>query len=399
MEWAIRPADADDVEALVTAVWTAFGNRPEERHFAGARKFLEIDRTFVAVEGDRVVGNGGAVSLELTVPGPATVPAAGLTYVGVLPTHRRRGIMTGLMERLAGDARARGEPVSALLASESTIYGRFGFGAAVFGGMVEIDHAHARLRRPVDIAGRLRMLDSDEHLKVLPAIHDRYRRSRPGEVSRTTGWWERRLEDNPSDRGGASGRFAVVWDSEGYVTYRVRQNWEGGTPAHTLVIEDLVATSPDVLAGLWQYCVSVDLVELIKVSGMAVDHPLRWMLADPRRLRTTGFGDVLWVRLLDVAAALAARTYASDAALVVEVVGDGRYRLDGGGGGQAGCRRTDDLADVALGAADLASAYLGGLGFATLARAGLVDERTPGALNRADALFSGGAGPSSGTGF
>ena len=187
--------------------------------------------------------------------------------------------------------------------------------------MVEIDRPHARLRRPVDIAGRLRMLDTDEHAKVLPAIYDRYRRTRPGEVSRTAGWWERRLEDNPSDRGGASGRFAVVWDSEGYVTYRVRQNWEGGTPGHTLAIEDLVATSPDVLAGLWQYCVDVDLVELIKASGMAVDDPLRWMLADPRRLRTTGFGDFLWVRLLDVAAALAARTYASDAALVLEVVG------------------------------------------------------------------------------
>jgi len=194
-----------------------------------------------------------------------------------------------------------------------------------------------------------------------------------------------------------------VWgDSDGYVTYRVHPNWDGGFPGHTLAVEDLVATSPEAFAGLWQYCFGIDLVEIIRAGNVPLDDALHWMLAEPRRLRTSAVTDFLWVCLLDVEAALAARRYGSDATIVLEVAGTdvaGRYRLSGGGGGPAGCRRTDDLPDLAMDAADLASAYLGGVRFSTLARAGLVAELVPGAVARADGLFATAPGPSSRTGF
>jgi len=394
MGWTIRAAEDDDIPALVRADWAAFGGQPSETHIEAARDFLEVERALVAEDGDRVVGAGAALGLELTVPGPVTVPTAGVTYVGVMPTHRRQGILTALMARMADDARRRGEPLAALLASESTIYRRFGYGTAVMASAVELDGAHARLRRPPEVAGRVRILERDEMEAVLPEIHDRYRRQQPGEVSRTPGWWKRHLNDPEDRRGGAGPRFAAVWEGgEGFLTYRVTQKWDDGLPGGTLNVENLVAVSPEVRAGLWQFCFGIDLIRVVK-AFVALDDPLRWMLVDPRRLRTTSVTDFLWVNLLDVEAALSARTYTSDVGLVLEVAGDGRYRLAGGV-----CRRTDDLPDLALEAPDLGAAYLGGVRFTTLARAGLVTELTPGALARADALFATAAGPISTTGF
>ena len=400
MGWEIRPSTAEEIPDLVRADSAAFGHQPTEAQISSARAFLEADRALVAVDRGRVVGGAGALTLELTVPGPTPVATAGVTYVGVLPTHRRQGIMTALMARLMDDARRRGEPLAALLASESTIYRRFGYGVAVRHGAVEIERCHARMRRPVEISGRLRMIDRQEMAEALPPIFDRYRRRQPGEVTRSASYWDRRLEDPEAVREGASARFAVLWegsgdgDPAGYATYRVKSNWDDGLPAHTLAVEELVAADPEVRAGLWQYCFGVDLVKTVAAWNVPVDEPLAWMLEDPRRLRVTGLMDFLWVRLLDVEAALSARTYGSDAHLVVDVADPsrptsaGRYRLTGGGGGPAECRRTDASADLALDVADLASAYLGAVRFTTLARAGLVSELVPGALARADSLFA-----------
>lgn len=410
MAWTIRAADGQDVPDLLRADWAAFGGRPSDVHIEEARAFLEIDRTFVAVDGAAIVGTAGALSLELTIPGPATVPVAGITFVGVVPTHRRQGILTALIARLLDDARGRQEPMSALLASEATIYGRFGYGVAVTTESVELARPHAVLRRPVELAGRLRMLEPAEMAGVLPPLHDRYRRLQPGEVSRSPGWWARRLADREDGRRGAGARLAVLWEGApgeepaGYVTYRIRDSWKDGVPAHTLEVEDLIGLTPEAHTGLWQYCLNVDLVAVVKAGNVAVDEPLSWMLADSRRLRVRGRNDMLWLRLLDIQAALAARTYASDGTVVLDVVdrsgtAAGRYRLTGCGDEKAVCGRTDRPPDLALDVGELAAAYLGGVRFTTLARAGLVSELTAGALTRADALFSSTPAPYCCTGF
>jgi predicted acetyltransferase len=412
MAWKVRRVTAEEIPALVKADWAAFGNRPNQAQIEEATEFLEPDRAFVAVDEDQVVGTAGTISLELTVPGPAIVPVAGVTYVGVLPTHRRQGILTALVAALHEDARRRQEPLAALLAAEATIYRRFGYGVAVSSTSVEIDRAHASLRRPIHLAGRLRMLPPNEMGDVLPPIHDRYRQLQPGEVSRPPSWWARRLADREDERPHSGARFAVVWEDPGggaapagYVTYRVRQRWDEGVPEGTLEIEDLIALTPEVRAGLWQYCFGVDLIGVVRAWGVPIDEPLPWMLTDARRLRVTANKDFLWLRLLDVEAALAARSYACDASLVLEVV-DGsepahpaRYRVRGGGPGEAACCRTDGPADLALEVAELAAAYLGGVRFSTLARAGLVSELTVGALARADALFAAVPAPFCCTGF
>lgn len=410
MGWEIRSSTAQEIPDLVKADSAAFGHQPSDAQIESARALLEVDRALVAVDGGRVVGGAGALTLELTTPGPTPVPAAGVTYVGVLPTHRRQGILTALMGRLMDDARRRGEPVAALLASESAIYRRFGYGVAVLNSSVEIHRSYATLRRPVETSGRLRMVEREEMAEVLPPVFDRYRRQQPGEVSRSASYWAGRLEDPEARREGDGARFAVLWeepgdDPAGYVTYRVRSNWDDGLPGHILAIEDLVALTPDVRAGLWQYCFGVDLVRVISAGNVPLDEPLWWMLNDPRRLRVTGVKDFLWVRMLDVEAALSARTYSSEQCLVIEVTDPsstpaaGRYRLVGGGGEAAQCRRTHGPADVALDVADLASAYLGGVRFSTLARAGLVSELVPGALARADSLFASTPGPACCTSF
>lgn len=397
--WTIRPSTDADIPALVRAGCGAFSRRPSDAQIEEGRAFLEVDRALVAVDGDEVVGSAAAVSLQLTVPGPVPVPAAGLTYVGVLPTHRRQGILTALMAHQLHDARARGEPLAALLASEATIYGRFGFGVAVSTSAVELERAHAAFRRPLDVAGRLRMVDPAEMVAVLAPVYDRYHRRQPGEVSRSPGWWARRMADREDQHQGAGPRFAAVWegaggeDLAGYATYRVRPRWADGLAGHVLEVEDLVAVTPEAHAGLWQFCLGVDLVRVVRAENVPLGEPLRWLLRDPRRLRVTASKDFLWVRVLDVEAALSARSYGSDASLVIEVsdrtgAAAGRYRLTGGGVGAAACHRTDRAADLALDVAELGAVYLGGVRFSTLAGAGLVAELGPGALARADALFA-----------
>jgi predicted acetyltransferase len=180
---------------------------------------------------------------------------------------------------------------------------------------------------------------------------------------------------------------------DGFVSYRVAGKWEDGFPTGSLLINDLFTTTPDAYSALWHYCLNVDLVTVVRAPNRSLDEPLRWLLADPRRLRVTRQHDFLWVRLLDVPRALAARRYMAADHLVLEVAdafcpaNGGRYALEGGPDG-AVCRATSAAADLRLGAEELGAVYLGGARFSTLARAGRVVEARPGALRRADALFA-----------
>src|SRR5438270_5614147 len=324
MALEMRPVAADEVRAIVEVDGLAFG-LPErtDSMVEHAEALVEPDRTHVVFDGGRPVAAAAALSWELTLPGNATVPAAAVTYVGVVTTHRRRGLLTNMMRGQLEDVMARGEPMAVLLASESLIYGRFGYGLAVMTDAVEIDRTRARFARPVDVDGTLRLLSQDEARKELPLLYDRYRRTQPGEVSRSDGWWEGHLADPEWMREGASGHYHVVHESpagEGFATYRIRPTWsDDGLASYTMEVWDLLATTPSSRTALWCYCLDVDLVTTVKHLNVPVDEPLRWQLAEPRRLRTTRHGDHLWVRLLDVPRSLSSRSYAAPLDVVFDV--------------------------------------------------------------------------------
>ena len=399
MDHELRAITDEEFEAFSRAEHAAFTEHAPDESVAVIRPVVELDRTLATFDRGRIVGTAAACTVEVTLPGATVVPAAGVTAVGVLPTHRRRGILTAMMDRLLDDVRRRGEPVAVLLASEALIYGRFGYGPAVATAGIEVETRHGAFSRPVAAPGRLTLLGPGEAAGLLPDVFDRARRTQPGEVSRPEVWWRSNLHDPEHRREGYSARFDVVYESpagvaEGYVTYRAKSDWAAGLAGTELAVQELVATSPEVRLALWRYVLDVDLVRRVTAWDTPLDDPLRWALADPRRLRTTRLGDWLWVRLVDLPAALEARRYPVAGGLVLDVTDPfrphhgGRVRLDAGPDG-AECRPAAAAAvDLALDVADLGAAYLGGVRFSTLARAGRVDERTPGALARADALFA-----------
>jgi predicted acetyltransferase len=286
--------------------------------------------------------------------------------------------------------------MAVLLASEGLIYRRFGYGVATMWMTAELDRRHSAFLHPVTAGGRVRLVDEDAARKFLPDVFDRARRLQPGAVQRVDAWWPDQLFWREADERGA--RFAAVYEApggtlDGYVVYRVDRRWDH-FGRNTLVVEDLVSVSPGARAVLWRFVCDVDLIETIRVLGMPVDDPLRWLLVDSRRLRVTRLADALWVRILDSETALELRGYAASGRLVLDVHdelrpdGDavGRFALDAGPDGATATRTTSE-ADLVLDIADLGAAYLGGVTFSSLARAGLVEERTPGALARADAMF------------
>lgn len=400
VDLTIRTISADEWPDWVRAAELPFGNhaRDEDIEAGRAREVTELDRSFAVFDGDRIVGTSSIHSFELTVPGRLSLPAAGVTAVGVHPTHRRRGLLTHLMRLLLDQARERAEPLAVLYASESLIYGRFGYGVATFDGWCSIDRTRAALGRGPAGEGRLRMVGKDEAIDLAAEPYERVRLEGPGTLRRSRAWWEHRLWDPEPEREGFTAYFFCVYEAQGrtdgYVVYRIKSDWTGGIPAHTLSVDELVATTDDAYLALWQFCFDVDLVATIEARLRPYDEPLRHLLPDPRRLRTTAVTDGLWVRLVDLPVALAGRRYASADRLVIEVRdsfcpgNEGRWLLDGGPDG-AECRPADPAAepDLVCDTVALGSAYLGGVRLATLARAGRVDERVPGALARADAMF------------
>jgi predicted acetyltransferase len=399
MDIEIRPIAAEQWAEFGRVMGIVFGESHSDEELADHQRGFEFDRSMAAFDGDRIVGTGGADSLELTLPGLTSIPVGGLTAISVLPTHRRRGILRAMILRHFEDVEARGEPVSALGASESVIYGRFGYGVATMFADYEIDPRHGAFLRGIAAgSGRLRMLEPEEAAKLVPAFYERYHHSQPGEVSRKPAWWERYVRDPEWGRDGFSRHIDVVYESEpgrvdGWVSYRVQERWPEGMPANLVKVRMLVGLTPEADAALWRYCLDLDLAGTVRLQDRPVDEPGRWRLADPRRLRTVHVGDHLWVRLLDLPAAMRARRYATDDELVLEVTdalrprNQGRFRLEGGPDGAA-CEPTTAEPDLALDVADLGAAYLGGARLAVLARAGRVVELAPGAARRADAMLA-----------
>jgi predicted acetyltransferase len=398
MDIEIRPVTPDEGDRLSGVIATAFGETFTEEELADHDRWFEYDRSIGAFDGDRMVGTGGAFSMDLTLPGLTIIPIGGLTAISVLPTHRRRGILRSMIAYHFDETEGRGELVSALGASESVIYGRFGYGLATSFADYEIDPRRGQFSRPPVTRGRLRLLEPEETAKIVPPLYDRYRRGQPGELSRPQVWWDTYARDPEWMRQGASRHYDVVHESDpgrvdGWVSYRVESRWPDGLAANVIKVRMLVGLGPEAEAALWRYILELDLAGTVRLMDRPVDDPVRWRLADPRRLRVTEVGDQLWVRLLDLPGALAARRYAVEGTLVLEVTdplrprNQGRFRLEGGPEG-AVCEPTRAEPDLALDIADVGAAYLGGVSLVSMARAERVAELNPGALLMADRMFA-----------
>jgi predicted acetyltransferase len=398
MDIEIRPIDAAEWQRFCRTMAVAYGPGDDDGEDADLAPHVEYDRTLAAFDGDQIVATAGAFSLQLTLPGLVTVPAAGLGFVAVLPTHRRRGILGALMRRHFDDAQARGEPVSLLYASEAGIYGRIGYGTASDYVEYELDPRRAAFQAAGQGSGRVRLVEGAEALRLLPEVHDRHRRRQPGDVARFPWLWELLVRDPKWLREFDGPTFFAVHEAEpgsldGYVIWRVQPRWSGGLPDNLVRVRELIALTPQAEGALWRLVLDLDLAGTVQLGNRPLDEPLRWRLADSRQLRTTRVTDGLWVRLLDLQAALAARGYAADGALVLEVAdplrpgGQGRFRLEAGQAG-ATCARTDADPDLVLDVAALGAVWLGGMRLASLARAGRVRQARPGVLARADAMFA-----------
>jgi predicted acetyltransferase len=389
----IRPATTDEeLAAGIGAIGHYFGGWPAD--LEAAQRFarnLPLERMHVAADDGKIVGGAGAFPFQLTVPG-GQVGCAGVTVVGVLPTHRRRGVMSGMMRAQLDDVRRRGEPIAALWASEEAIYRRFGYGMAALGTELQLGRGYHQLRTQPDPAARLRLVTLEEAKELVPPIYERVRLRTPGMYERTATWWESRLLDDPPDRReeGAEKNVAVV-ELEGvpaaYALYRVISKWEGAAnTGHVRVIEAMGDDAAEV--ELWRFLLGVDWVATFRANHLPIDHPLLHQLVYPRRAQLRVY-DTLFVRLVDVGAALSARSYASAEPLVLEVADDflpdnaGRWRIAGGG-----AERTEDAADLGLDVNEAASLYLGGFTASELVRAGVVRELREAAAVRADALFA-----------
>ena len=391
----IRTPGPDEVRRFLDTGAKAFAEELRADEAERDERVLERERMFAAYDGDTMVGTAADFGLTLTVPG-GELGAAGVTLVGVLPTHRRRGILNGLMRVELDAIVARGEPLAILWSSEEPIYGRYGYGMATLRASIEAERDRMRFRGDPPAVGQSRLVDEDEAARVLPAIWERVRRETPGMFARSEAWWRNyRLPDPEHHRHGAGPRYFAVLEIDGvdeaYARYRVKDDWKDGVSVSSLRVIEAIAASPLADRELWRYLFGVDLVKKVEAWHLPVDHPLFLLVTEPRRLRLRP-ADGLWLRIVDIEAALAGRSYATGGRVVLELTdaflpaNAGVWQLEVSGG-DARVTRADAEAELSLDVADLGCAYLGGFTFAQLARGGRVHELAEGAVERADALF------------
>jgi predicted acetyltransferase len=393
----VRPTSESDWARVVEVDGHAFGTTMEPDELADARRMHEPWRGLGAYDGDTLAGTAAAYAVQLPVPG-AVVPAAGVTWVGVLPVYRRRGVLRSLMTRQLAELHADGrEPVAVLWASEPPIYGRFGYGMASRALSVTVPRRADALRadRPQDPSLRLRLVPPEDW-RTAAGVYDAVAGERPGMLLRDERWHTHASADPPSRRQGRSAlRCVVVEDGagvRGYARYSTKPDWSPGRPEGTVHVRELVALDAPARAALYRYLFDLDLMLRTELWNVPVDDPLLHWLTDPRAARPT-LQDALYLRLVDVPVALAARRYAAAVDVVLDVADPvcpgnaGRWRLVGGPDG-ARCWSVDSPADLSLAVADLGSAYLGGVALGELGQAGRVVEHREGALAAATAAFA-----------
>ncbi|MGP9022879.1 GNAT family N-acetyltransferase [Streptomyces sp. BR1] len=393
----IRSTTDQDLDVFVDTLHAAFGRFRETPGEDGGGVFwsaFEMERNLLAMTADgRPVGTAGAYSFELTLPGETVVPTSGVTGVGVLPSHRRQGVLTAMMRHQLTDLRARGEYLSVLLAAEAVIYRRFGYGPATYTARLTVPRHRAALALPrargaadAPATGSIEVLRRAECGEILEEVYDRYRRAQPGALSRPHRWWTSGAGQPPIAP--APRYIAVHRDTDGvpdgYASYSLGES-------QTLTVDETIATDDAVYTALARYLLGHDLVTQVVFKHVPTGHPLRWQFEDFRAGEVSGDTDWLWVRLLDVPRALTARGYFMDGELVLDVddpfLGEHGRHLLTVRDGKAECLPTDREPDLSLDVSDLGSIYLGGTAPSTLVRAGHIRAHRPGAAALADALF------------
>jgi len=410
--YPIRPIEENELDGFLNVDEHAFNTSPwsESDRQVGVDRF-EFDRTLAAFDGRTPVGVTMCYSFQLSVPGQEMLPAAGVTFVAVLPTHRRRGVLSSLMRRQLADVRDRAEPLAILWASEAVIYGRYGYGRASWQlgftlrrGESGLAGVAAGLTAAARNDLRLRITEPEAALPELAKVYDAVLAGRPGMFGRNDAWWRSAIYDPPDWRQGAGPlRCLLAEDASGprgYALYSALDTWSDSLPENVLTVRELMAADPAANAALWTDLLSRDLTSEFRVSRRPVDDPLLYCLADPRRTRPQLI-DALWVRIVDLPRALAGRRYACPVDVVIEVRDEilpanaGRWRLTTtaeapGGGLAASCvpAPATSAADLALDVTELGAAYLGGTRLGALAAAGLVAERRRGAVRQLSAAMS-----------
>jgi predicted acetyltransferase len=405
--YSLRPITPDEFDAYCEVPVQAFNETGSlDEVIEQERGIFEFDRSLAAFDGDTIVGTTAAYSFQLTVPGGIT-GAGGVTFVAVRPSHRRRGILSAMMRHQLADIAARGEAVAALFASESGIYGRYGYGCASGQLTLTIRRGEGTLS-PAAGGGagaghgpvQLRAAPPAELRTELAKVYDAAVPHRPGMMARDERWWQATLADPEFGRRSMSPQKCLLAGDDsgprGYALYRTKPDWDDDDlPFHSLSVRELIASDAAATAALWTDLITRDLIGEVVARHRPVDDPLLDMLADRRRARPY-LSDGLWVRLTDIGAALRQRRYSCAADVVIEVSDEllpanaGRWRLrcpGPGDGGTPSCERTTAAAGIALPVAALGAGYLGGTRLGALAAAGLVTERKDGALARLSAAM------------
>lgn len=405
-DYPIRPVTIDEAATLAAVGDQAFNSTwPAEEALQHELGTFEPERSLAAFDGDCVVGTAAAYTYQMTVPG-GTIGTAGVSWVSVLPSHRRRGILTALMRRQLADIGDRGEAVAALFSSESVIYGRYGYGAASEDLNLTIRRGEGLMLPQDAIAAqagplRLRLADPAGPRDELRKVYDTVLATRPGMMARDDRWWGATLADPEYARRGNCPLRCLIAEGDtgprGYALYAAKPSWgDDGIPGGVLTVRELQAADPAAAAAIWTDLLTRDLIGQVEAPQRPVDEPLLHLLADRRRARPQ-LTDGLWIRLIDLPTALSGRHYACAVDLVLEVTDDlipgnsGRWRLQAGGRSDpagASCQRTTGEADVWLPVQAAGAAYLGGARLGALAGAGRIAELRPGAVAELSAAMS-----------
>lgn len=397
-----RQPRTDEVHELQRVAQRSYGRDATDERLALGNLVIEVDRCFGALDDRRWVAASGAHSLSATLPGGATLPAAGIAGIGVDPVHRRRGALSRMLTWHHTDARRRGEPLALLMASESSIYRRFGYGVVTEAAHVRIPARAVVFDPPVATAGTFELVDSHEDTSALEATFGTARHSRPGWVHRKAGMWAQVRADPDFARGGHTEVQAVIHrnadgDVDGYATWRIAEH-QGvdGIENNTLHVDEIIALNPETDAALWEFLAHIDLVTTLVWANAPVEPAIRYRLAEPRQLCTLARHDQMWAALLDVPAALSSRTYGDAGSLEIDVLhpapGEAtqRYHLHCPGRGATGHCETVGTSqgppDLTVSTPDLASIMVGGAAPSLLAAAGRVQAGNPAAIGLADGM-------------